>query len=222
MFKKIVLLSLVIWFSGCAAPEKTPILITHPNGASERFQINQASAAERLELAKFECRKLDDTLEAVLVTKDIEREYMKDQADKFSCQKVPQKTFSPLELRVLQSRIFKTTTSNLIDAINTFMRDSSGSCWNKSQLTFGATVQRNGGNSEVEVNEVECRSRNKQFNVELDQISSGVLTRARIYASGQMGQPVQISDPKEYSYFFKQIADQLFVEAIQINPAEIR
>ena len=222
MFKKIVLLGFVIWLSGCSAPKKTPILITQPTLTMPRFQINQASAAERLELAKLECKKLDDSYEAILITMDIERIYMKDQTDKFSCQKVLQKTVTPLELRVLQSRIFKTTALNLIGAISAFIRDRGGNCWNKSQLTIGAAVQRNGENSKVEVNEVECRIQNKQFNVEFDQTSSGILTRARIYASGLMGQPVQISDPKEYSYFFKQIADQLFVEAIQINSAEIR
>ena len=223
MYKIIAFLFLVIWFSGCAVSKKSPILVTKPTWAIPKFQINQGSSVERFELAKLECKKLDNSYEAVLATTDIERMYyLKDQADQFLCQKIPQKNVTPLELRVLQSRLFKTKISNLSIAINTFMKDVGGNCWNKTQLTIGAASQQNIFNSDIETNEIECRSQNKQFNIEFDSVPDGNLVRARIYTSGSMVQLVQITDPKEYSYFFKQIADQLFIEAIQINPAEIR
>jgi len=222
MLNKIVLLGLVVWFAGCAAPRKPLILINQPNWSMQRFPINHGSVADRLELARLECRMLDETLEAFLITTDVEKIYLKDQSDYFLCRKLSQKNVTPLELRVLQSRLFKTTASNLIGAINTFVRDVGGDCQNKSQLklgSFSGIIDKDFG---IEVNEIECRALGKQFNIEFNQIPSGVLMRTRIYAPDSVNRQIQITDPREYADFFKQIADQLFIEAIEINPAEMR
>ncbi len=93
---------------------------------------------------------------------------------------------------------------------------------NATQQATGIGIQYGVGGARLKDNEIECRSHNKHFNIEMDQIADGNVVRARIYIYSAIRPSVQLTDPKEYSFFFKQIADQLFIEAIQINPAEIR
>jgi len=223
MFQKYAFLALFFLLAGCASPKPQPLILSQaPTFLMPQFQINQATALMRLERAKLECEKLGDLYQAVMVTTDVERLYMKDRADKFLCEVKSQKNVTSLELRSIQSRLFKTSSSNLTAAINTFIKDNGGVCGSKSQQATGIGIQYGVGGARLKDNEIECRNQNKHFNIELDQVTDGNVVRARIYIYSAIRPSVQLTDPKEYSFFFKQIADQLFIEAIQINPAEIR
>jgi len=219
VFKILSLLTFCFFFTGCAAPKKSPIWGSQPpTHLMPKFTFIQGTAIERLERAKFECQKLGDIYEAQLTWKDAN-----DRSDAFLCAVKPQRNATSLELRVIQSRLFRTTSSDLVKAINTFMKDNNAICGTKYQFGMGNSVVYGGvGGGRLNDNEIECKNYNKRYIIELNQSPDSVVIRVRIYVYSVINPEVQLTDSKEYSKFFKHIADQLYIEDIQLNPAEMR
>jgi hypothetical protein len=224
MIKKIITITFCFFIFGCAAPPPQPITIlgNPPSYLNLRFMISGGrSTEERLSRAQAECSKLGDIYQASLETLDGEKANPKRTFDRFVCAVKKQSSLTPLQLRALQSRLFKTKTEDLLRAIETFAKDGGGICARFGQNRFLPGGLHVGGNHLLE-NEIECRSLGKQYNSELTKTDKGIVLRTRIYVWSLSHSSVQITDPKEYTTLFKSIADQLFIEAIQIDPAEMR
>jgi hypothetical protein len=184
------------------------------------------SSIERLELASQECQKLGLLYTASLsnfVTSGAQAQpkFNPRGTSQFLCKVRPQAEMTPLQLRSIQSRLFKSTVEDVTKSIETFIKDRGGVCARPGQARFlPGGIHVNG--HQLRDNEIECRTSGMQYNSELSKAAGDVLVRSRIYVWSHSQPSVQITEPTEYTIFFKSIADQLFIEAIQIETAEMR
>jgi hypothetical protein len=102
------------------------------------------------------------------------------------------------------------------------MKDNNAICGTRHQIGVGNAVVFGVGGTRLKENEIECRDYNKHYIIEVDQSTDFTVVRARIYVYSSINPEVQLTDPGKYSRFFKNIADQLFIEAIQLDPVEMR
>lgn len=184
-----------------------------------------ASPGERLAFAEAECQKIGSLYIAAsinrnLVTTQDAQVFHPQIFGEFLCDVKPQTEVTPLQLRSIQSRLFKSTLEDVVKAIETFTKDRGGVCARPGQARVLSGIQVNG--FQLADNEIECRTLGMQYNSELSKTENGVLVRSRVYVWSHSQASVQLTDPNEYTILFKSIADQLFIEAIQIEAAEMR
>ena len=207
---------------GCASPSPKLEYQQKPTYVQPQVLVQGgASTQDRLQFAEVECKKLGEIYQAALATHAFEMTNKRRLYDRFWCEVKPQRSVTALEFRALQSRLFKTSAVDLGRAIETFIKDQGGICARVGQPRFlpgGVGV----GGSHLAENELECKTGTIQYNSELLSVQSGVILRTRIYVYSLTRPSVQLTDPTYYSALFKSIADQLFIEAIQIDPAEMR
>jgi hypothetical protein len=184
-----------------------------------------SSAEERIMRAESECQKLGALYKATPLELNIgvaqrSQEFSPYSSYQFVCDVKPQAEVTPLQLRSIQSRIFRSSLEEVSQAIETFTKDRGGICARPGQARVLSGIQVNG--FQLAENEIECRTLGMQYNSELSKIDNGILVRSRIYVWSYSQPSVQLTDPNEYTTLFKSIADQLFIEAIQIEAAEMR
>lgn len=217
----------VIFLAGCATPPPpTQIIGNAPTRGLPRLIITGGSSAEeRLLYAETECQKLGTLYKATRLEFNVgvtprKEDFSPYSSYQFVCDVKPQAEVTPLQLRSIQSRIFRSSLEEVSQAIETFTKDRGGVCARPGQARVLAGIQVNG--FQLAENEIECRTLGMQYNSELSTIEDGVLVRSRIYVWSYSQPSVQLTDPNEYTTLFKSIADQLFIEAIQIEAAEMR
>jgi hypothetical protein len=223
MIKKLIVITGFFSIVGCATPTMPLKIMGNPPsvGVPRVIITGGASIKERTARAELECQKLGALYEASIVTIDYGIPSHRRTTDQFLCAVKKQSSVTPLQLRSLQSRLFKTKAEDVLKAIETFTKDRGGICARLGQNRFLPGGIYVGGNHLLE-NEIECRSPGMQYNSELTKTDQGIVVRIRIYVWSHTQPSVQLTDPKEYSVLFKSIADQLFIEAIQIDAAEMR
>ncbi len=228
MGHRIAMLATISLLAGCATPPPpTQLMGAAPSRGIPRMIITGgASLAERVERAEAECQKLGPLYKATQLQLNLgpatpPRKFQPYSSDQFLCDVKPQVEMTPLQLRSIQSRLFKSTMDDVAKAIETFTKDRGGVCARAGQSRMlPGGIHVNG--FQLLENEIECRTLGMQYNSELSKVENGVLIRSRIYVWSHSQPSVQLTDPNEYTVLFKSIADQLFIEAIQIEAAEMR
>lgn len=228
MGHRIATLVALSFMVGCATPPPpTQLMGAAPSRGIPRMIVTGGgSSAERVERAESECQKLGPLYKATQLQLNPSpakkpRKFQPNSADQFVCDVKPQVEMTPLQLRSIQSRLFKSTMDDVAKAIETFTKDRGGICARAGQSRMlPGGIHVNG--FQLLENEIECRTLGMQYNSELSKADNGVLVRSRIYVWSHSQPSVQLTDPNEYTILFKSIADQLFIEAIQIEAAEMR
>lgn len=205
--------------SGCAINTKQKIQVwQQPTNLNRTIKISGGNASERLNVAKVECKKLSELFEPVSsLSKTLNPTA---QFDQFVCDPLPQPKLTAIQLKALQTRLFKTSADNLANAVETYIKDENGICSKNNRVVpspYGLAV----GGSHLSSGEIECRTRFMQFNSTFSNTKDGTVMRTRIYVYAMVQPSIQLTQPEEYHFFFKKIADQLFIEAIQLNPVEM-
>ena len=141
----------------------------------------------------------------------------------FNCKIVPQEGVTGLALKSMQSRKFKATPSELVDAVRTYALDRNGQCalWGEAKpIEYSSPVMP------TSKNEIDCAMPySKTMGLIYQRILASysyeneyTILRLRIYIPRHN----QITEGALYSELFKHIANQLFVDAIKLSPTEMK
>ena len=229
IFNKIVILILPITLiAACSTtPPRARDISTTRNYLSNNVHIGGGeSKSERKLLADSVCKnKLGSLFRAqdtsgYIGEKKIDGDRLTVQF--FTCNVVPQENITGLALKAMQTRKFKTTPDVLVDSLRTFAQDRNGQCasWGEHKFVEYTTPARS-----TSKNEVDCVMPYSSTMLIFQRIiasyvyADGYTTlRVRIY----IPRTSQITEGAVYSEFFKHIADQLFIDAIELSPMEMR
>ncbi len=142
----------------------------------------------------------------------------------YLCNVRPQKEVTGLQLKSLQMRAFKASSGTLTKGIIEHGLDRSGSCTTQDEVS----ILKKGIGSESGFRLV-CNIGRSWYQHHIDEKNGKAYLRTRLsmpngrqtsYVMSVTG--VQITEPEPYQRFFKELADQLFIEAIELTPAEMR
>lgn len=201
--------------AGCSSAPKlwgpepskfNPVLVVHGENLSVRN-----SYATKI------CRQLDPKFVAVVSPSPIPIDPEAEVSQGFVCDLRPQEKMTPLQLRLIQSRTFRVERTDLRRAINSYHEDMSGNCISQEQ------DKRLG--SEGEVFKLYCKTPPYLHRYEITPFGEkGSLLRARIIKSmnHSLSEDVQLTETEPYNEFFLRLSGQIFVDAIELNPKEIR
>jgi len=209
----------ILLFYGCSTP-LVPASVKNSGYSYYQAQITIVNGDEssRAQLANAECKKIYYAFVPKLGSsysvynpeiKEIEP------TDTYQCVLAQQQSVSALELKQIQSRILRSSEEEIFKALRTFFRDGGGDC-----AAFGQHVLISNSSPVFsnQPDEVNCAYSNLwNAKIVYQQHDKGILTRARIYIQNQ-----QITSSIDYQTLFKKIADQLFIEAIELDVAEMR
>lgn len=142
----------------------------------------------------------------------------------YVCNVRPQEELTGLRLKSLQMRTFKTSSGTLTKGIIEHGLDRSGNCTTQDENS----ILKKGVGSESGFRLV-CNIGRSWYQHHIDEKEGKAYLRTRLsmpngqqfsYVNSITG--VQITEAQPYQKFFKELADQLFIEAIELTPAEMR
>ena len=146
------------------------------------------------------------------------------QHSNYLCNVRPQKEVTGLQLKSLQMRAFKASSGTLTKGIIEHGLDRSGSCTTQDENS----ILKKGFGSESGFRLV-CNIGRSWYQHHIDEKNGKAYLRTRLsmpngqqYSYVMSITGVQITESEPYQKFFKELADQLFIEAIELTPAEMR
>ena len=132
---------------------------------------------------------------------------------------------SPMELRIMQTRVFEKSPYDVYEAITTLCEDRSLNPMGR--FSKGGLTCRNAsipdikvgflGRTKIPPNQVASLKFSCQS--PCDQDEGKAVVRIRVLHHSGVAQQEQSSNPADYSELFDEIAQYLFIEAIEWDPA---
>ena len=216
---KMVIISVVaIAMNGCA---KDLPAVVQPNGVG--VLITNGLEEEREKLASQFCFKSFGSFYVSQLSREGPYASMPNYSS-YMCNVRPQKEVTGLQLKSLQMRAFKTSAGALTKGIIEHGLDRSGSCTTQDEISH----LKKGMGSESGFRLV-CNIGRSWYQHHIDEKNGKAYLRTRLsmpngqqYSYVMSVTGVQITESEPYQKFFKEVADQLFIEAIELTPAEMR
>ena len=216
---KMVILSVAaIVMNGCA---KDLPAVVQPNGVG--VLVINGLEDERDKLASQFCFKSFGSFYVSQLSREGPYAAMPNYSS-YMCNVRPQREVTGLQLKSMQMRAFKTSAGTLTKGIIEHGLDRSGSCTTQDEISH----LKKGMGSESGFRLV-CNIGRSWYQHHIDEKNGKAYLRTRLsmpngqqYSYVMSVTGVQITESEPYQKFFKEVADQLFIEAIELTPAEMR
>lgn len=141
-----------------------------------------------------------------------------------------QESATRLELRMMQSRQFSKPPLQVANAIDAFWKDYGGSCMAEPYVEIALKMKKTQTQHPIGCGSVRTKDYDKSigimsflvfYEISWDPKMTNTTVRARMQLGGPKYNFATSENPEIYSKHFKEIADTLFIEAIELNPAKM-
>jgi len=217
LFKLSIFSLALIVLSGCA--RDIPLKVSSESATS--IAISHGTELERTAIANKKCAALGSLYTPVIIAQTTDPRV---NSITYGCNIRPQTELTGIGLKALQMRRFNVSAEKLTLGIIEHSGDRSGQCYTQDQVP--QLKKGVGGDSGYRIT---CSIGRSWYQHHLQEKKGQTLLRTRLslpnafqfpYVYNPIG--VQITEPEPYQTIFKEIADQLFIEAIELTPGEMR
>jgi hypothetical protein len=205
--------------SSCATTH-LPAVISSKNGIS--VTVINGTEAERFEIAKKYCSNFGSFYVPGEPAENGDVRYT--MYHSYYCDVRTQVDLTGLQMKFLQMRSFQTSGQNLLKALQEHSGDRNGSCFTSQDHPALSVVD-----DSENAYRMNCSIGRAWYQHHVEEKGDKTFLRTRInYTSpGKPSHPYnvggsQMTEAGVYRGFFKEISDQLFIEAVALTPAEMR